>query len=111
MSGKNTALFGLYPIHGAADAAVDTLRGKGFLSTDISEPFPQNVGSTDAMSAPVTPPSAPRTPMPARAATTGLAAMTAPDQPAPTAPFADFLPNSWPNSGFRNSRRRGMGGG
>jgi hypothetical protein len=26
-----------------------------------------------------------------------------------TLPAANFVPNSWPNSGFRNSRRRAMG--
>lgn len=73
MSGKNTALFTIYPTQGMADAAVDSLRA----------------------------------PMPAKAATMGPAAMAAPDQPPPPAPLADFLPNSWPNSGFRNSRQRG----
>ena len=29
MSGKNTAVFGIYPTHESADAAVDTLRAKG----------------------------------------------------------------------------------
>ena len=38
-------------------------------------------------------------------------AMTAPDLPLATLPSADFVPNSWPNSGFRNSRRRGTWGG
>jgi hypothetical protein len=47
----------------------------------------------------------------ASAARIGLAAMTAPDQAPPTAPLAEFPLNSWPNSGFRNSRRRGTGGG
>jgi hypothetical protein len=28
----------------------------------------------------------------------------------PALPPAAFVPNSWPNSGFRNSRRRGMSG-
>jgi len=43
MSGKNTALFGIYPTHGKADAAVDALRAKGLLSTDISEPLARNI--------------------------------------------------------------------
>src|SRR5512140_118787 len=47
MSGKNTAVFGIYPNHESADAAVDTLRTKGFRSTDISVLFPQNVGSKE----------------------------------------------------------------
>jgi hypothetical protein len=45
----------------------------------------------------------------ASAARMGLATLTAPDQPTPTAPLAEFLVNSWPNSGFRNSRQRGAG--
>jgi hypothetical protein len=47
MSGKNTALFGIYPTQAAADAAVDTLRSKGFRNTDISVMFPKNVGSKE----------------------------------------------------------------
>ena len=47
MSGKNTAVFGVYPTHESADAAVDTLRTKGFRNTDISVLFPQNVGSKE----------------------------------------------------------------
>jgi hypothetical protein len=37
------------------------------------------------------------------------AAVTAPNPPRATLPAADFVPNSWPNTGFRNSRRRGTG--
>jgi hypothetical protein len=47
MSDKNTAVFGIYPTHASADAAVDTLRTKGFRATDISVLFPQNVGSKE----------------------------------------------------------------
>jgi hypothetical protein len=47
MSEKNTAVFGIYPTHQSADDAVDTLRTKGFRSTDISVLFPQNVGSKE----------------------------------------------------------------
>ena len=65
MSGKNTALFGMYRTRGKADAVVDALRAKGLLSTDISEPLARNI--------------------------------------------ADVPRNSWPDSGFRNSRRRGTG--
>jgi hypothetical protein len=36
-----------------------------------------------------------------------IAAMTMPDSPLATLSSADFVPNSWPNSGFRNSRQRG----
>jgi len=47
MSGKITAVFGIYPTHDSADAAVDTLRTKGFRSTDVSVLFPQNLGSKE----------------------------------------------------------------
>ena len=40
-----------------------------------------------------------------------IAAMTMPDPPLATLSSADFVPNSWPNSGFRNSRQRGPGDG
>ena len=47
MSGKNTAVFGIYPTHESADAAVDTLKAKGFRNTDVSVLFPQNLGSKE----------------------------------------------------------------
>jgi hypothetical protein len=47
MSGKNIGVFGIYPTHQSADAAVATLRSRGFRSTDISVLFPQNVGSKE----------------------------------------------------------------
>jgi len=47
MSGKNTAIFGIYPTHESADTAVDTLRAKGFRNTDVSVLFPQNLGSKE----------------------------------------------------------------
>lgn len=47
MSGKNTAVFGVYPTHESADAAVAALRARGFRSTDISVLFPQNLGTKD----------------------------------------------------------------
>jgi hypothetical protein len=47
MSGKNTGVFGIYPTQDSADEAVDTLRAKGFRSTDISVLFPQNFGSKE----------------------------------------------------------------
>jgi hypothetical protein len=40
MSGQNTAVFGIYPTDSSADAAVDTLRTKGFRSTDVSRLAP-----------------------------------------------------------------------
>lgn len=47
MSGNNTAVFGIYPTCQSADAAVATFRTRGFRNTDISELFPQNVGSKE----------------------------------------------------------------
>jgi Alternative complex III, ActD subunit len=47
MSGKNTAVFGIYPTHEAAGAAVDALRAQGFRNTDISVLFPENAGSKE----------------------------------------------------------------
>jgi len=40
-----------------------------------------------------------------------VASMMAPDPPLATLPSADVVPNSWPNSGFRNGRQRGTMGG
>lgn len=40
-----------------------------------------------------------------------IAAMTIPDLPLATLSSTEFVPNSWPNSGFRNSRQRGTRGG
>lgn len=39
-----------------------------------------------------------------------IVAMTVPDPPLGTRPSADFVLNSWPDSGFRNSRQRGIRG-
>jgi len=36
-----------------------------------------------------------------------IAAMTTPNPPLATSSSAHFVPNSWPNSGFRNSTKRG----
>lgn len=47
MSNKNTAVFGIYPTQHSADAAVETLRTRGFRPTDISILFPQNSGSKE----------------------------------------------------------------
>ena len=47
MSGKNTAVFGIYPTYGAVENAVDALRIAGFRNTDISVLFPENVGTKD----------------------------------------------------------------
>ena len=47
MSDKNTAVFGIYPTQESADAAVDTLRTRGFRPTDMSVLFPENSGSKE----------------------------------------------------------------
>ena len=111
MSGKNTEVFGIDPTHDSADAAVDALRASRFRRTDISVLGPQNVGSKDPVSARGTPLSASPARMPARTVTPAPAAMPAPNPTPATAPSASFMPFSWPNSGFRNSRRRGTKGG
>ena len=40
-----------------------------------------------------------------------IAATTIPDPPRARLSSADVMPNSWPNSGFRNIRQRGARGG
>ncbi len=47
MSGKNTAVYGIFPSQGSAEAAVDTLKNSGFRNTDISVLFPDNQGTKD----------------------------------------------------------------
>jgi len=47
MSGKNTAVFGIYHTRDAAEEAVDALRRGHFRNTDISALFPDNAGTKD----------------------------------------------------------------
>jgi len=47
MSGKNTAVFGIYQTRAEAEECVDVLRHAGFRSADISALFPDNVGTKD----------------------------------------------------------------
>jgi hypothetical protein len=47
MSGKNTAVFGIYHTRDAAEEAVDALRRAHFRNTDISALFPDNTGTKD----------------------------------------------------------------
>ena len=47
MAGKNTAVFGIYKNRVDLEHAVDTLRGEGFRSSDISVLFPDNEGTKD----------------------------------------------------------------
>src|ERR1700691_2380144 len=47
MSGKNTAVFGIYQTRDAAEEAVDALRQAHFRNTDISALFPDNAGTKD----------------------------------------------------------------
>ena len=47
MAGKNTAVFGIYPMYAAVEGAVDALRAAGFRNTDISVLFPENAGTKD----------------------------------------------------------------
>jgi hypothetical protein len=45
MSGKKTAVFGIYPTLSSADHATDTLVHAGFAPSDISALLPENLGS------------------------------------------------------------------
>ncbi len=47
MSGKNTAVFGIYRDRTQAEEAVDALRAAGFRNSDVSALFPDNMGSKD----------------------------------------------------------------
>ena len=47
MTGKNTAVFGIYPAYSSVETGVDKLRAAGFRNTDISVLFPENVGTKD----------------------------------------------------------------
>jgi hypothetical protein len=47
MSGKNTAVFGIYRDRERAGEAVDALRSAGFRNSDVSALLPDNVGTKD----------------------------------------------------------------
>ena len=47
MSGKNTAVFGIYPHHTSVERGVEALRAAGFSNNDISVLFPKNEGTKD----------------------------------------------------------------
>jgi Protein of unknown function (DUF3341) len=47
MSGKNTAVFGIYPSYTSVENGVDQLKAAGFSNRDISVLFPQSAGSKD----------------------------------------------------------------
>lgn len=47
MTGKNTAVFGIYPAYASVEYGVDALRTAGFRSSDISVLFPENSGTRD----------------------------------------------------------------
>ena len=47
MSGKNTAVFGIYSQYANLENGVDALKSAGFRSTDISVLFPENAGTKD----------------------------------------------------------------
>src|ERR1700694_4673756 len=47
MSGKNTAVFGIYPSYANVESGVDALKAVGFSNRDISVLFPQSSGSKD----------------------------------------------------------------
>jgi hypothetical protein len=47
MSGKNTAVFGIYPSYANVESGVDGLKAAGFSNRDISVLFPESMGSKD----------------------------------------------------------------
>lgn len=47
MSGKNTAVFGLYPSITGVEIGIDELKSAGFRNTDISVLFPESAGNRD----------------------------------------------------------------
>jgi hypothetical protein len=47
MTGKNTAVFGLYPSVTSVEIGVSELKGAGFSNTDISVLFPESAGTRD----------------------------------------------------------------
>ena len=47
MAGKNTAAFGIFPSHSAAEAAVDRLHAAGFSNDDVSVLMADRQGSKD----------------------------------------------------------------
>src|SRR3982750_1603251 len=47
MSGKNTAVFGIFQTRASAEECVDALRRAGFRNTDVSALFPDNAGTKD----------------------------------------------------------------
>ena len=47
MSGKNTAVFGIYATHISVESGVEALKTAGFRNTDISVLFSENTGSKD----------------------------------------------------------------
>jgi len=47
MSGKNTAVFGIFQTRAGAEECVDALRRAGFRNTDVSALFPDNAGTKD----------------------------------------------------------------
>jgi hypothetical protein len=47
MSGRNTAVFGIYPSYANVESGVDGLKAAGFSNRDISVLFPESAGSRD----------------------------------------------------------------
>jgi hypothetical protein len=47
MTGKNTAVFGIYPSLTSVEISVDELKSAGFRNTDISVLFPEGSGTRD----------------------------------------------------------------
>ncbi len=47
MSGKNTAVFGIYPNRSGIEYALSVLKDTGFRNTDVSVLLPENLGTKD----------------------------------------------------------------
>jgi hypothetical protein len=47
MTGKNTAVFGIYPSITSVEISIDELKSAGFRNTDISVLFPESSGTRD----------------------------------------------------------------
>ena len=47
MTGKNTAVFGIYPNREFVESGVEALKGEGFRNTDVSVLLAENLGTKD----------------------------------------------------------------
>ena len=61
MSGKQAAIFAVYPTHASAEAALSALRDRGFAASDISVVAPPDVEAPSTTAEPATTPPEPAT--------------------------------------------------